>query len=78
MKSAEVKEFTTKFLIAFIPIFVAIDAIGKQNLSKVTFESTLDALDNIQNEATIAFNKTVKAYADTFAEAAGIILRESK
>src|SRR5665213_3052376 len=28
MKSGPVKEFTTKFLIAFIPIFVAIDAIG--------------------------------------------------
>lgn len=37
----------------------ALDAIGKQDLSKVTFESTLDALDNIQNEATIAVNKTV-------------------
>lgn len=28
MKSGEVKEFATKFVIAFIPIFVAIDAIG--------------------------------------------------
>ena len=28
MKSAAVREFVTKFLVAFIPIFVAIDAIG--------------------------------------------------
>lgn len=37
----------------------ALDAIGKQDLSKVTFESTLDAIDNIQNEATIAIDKAV-------------------
>jgi thimet oligopeptidase len=37
----------------------ALDIIGKQDLGKVTFESTVGALDNIQNEATIAINKTV-------------------
>jgi thimet oligopeptidase len=36
-----------------------LDAIGKQDLSKVTFESTVGAIDNLQNEATIAINKTV-------------------
>ena len=35
----------------------ALDAIGKQDLSKVTFESTVGALDNIQNDATIAIQK---------------------
>src|SRR4249919_837313 len=35
------------------------DAIGKQDLSKVTFESTVGAIDNLQNDATIAINKTV-------------------
>jgi thimet oligopeptidase len=37
----------------------ALDVIGKQDLGKVTFASTVGALDNIQNEATIAINKTV-------------------
>ncbi len=37
----------------------ALEAIGHQDLSKVTFESTLDALDNIQNEANIAASKAV-------------------
>ncbi len=37
----------------------ALGVIGKQDLSKVTFESTLGALDNIQNEATQAVSKTV-------------------
>ena len=36
-----------------------LDAIGKQDPGKVTFESTVGALDNLQNEATIAINKTV-------------------
>lgn len=35
----------------------ALDEIGTQDLSKVTFESTLDAIDNIQNEAAIAVSK---------------------
>ncbi|HEY2800108.1 MAG TPA: M3 family metallopeptidase [Chthoniobacterales bacterium] len=37
----------------------ALDAIGKQDLSKVTYDSTLGALDLMQNEAQIAINKTV-------------------
>jgi thimet oligopeptidase len=37
----------------------ALTVIGKQDLSKVTFQSTVGALDNIQNEATIASSKTV-------------------
>ena len=37
----------------------ALDIIGKQELSKATFQSTVGALDNIQNEAAIAINKTV-------------------
>ncbi|MGH8092042.1 MAG: M3 family metallopeptidase [Chthoniobacterales bacterium] len=37
----------------------ALGVIGQQDLSKVTFESTVDALDNVQNDATIAINKTV-------------------
>ena len=37
----------------------ALDVIGKQDLGQVSFESTVGALDNIQNEATIAINKTV-------------------
>jgi thimet oligopeptidase len=37
----------------------ALDAIGKQDLGKVTFESTVGALDNLQNDATIAIQKTV-------------------
>ncbi len=37
----------------------ALSIIGKQDLSKVTFASTLGALDNIQNEAQIAASKTV-------------------
>ena len=36
-----------------------LDAIGKQDLSKVTFESTVGALDDMQNESSIAINKTV-------------------
>ena len=36
-----------------------LDAIGKQDLGKVTFESTVGAIDNLQNDATIAINKTV-------------------
>jgi thimet oligopeptidase len=36
-----------------------LDAIGKQDLSKVSFESTVGALDNLQNEATIEIQKTV-------------------
>lgn len=36
-----------------------LDAIGKQDLSKVTFESTVRALDDIQNDATIEVQKTV-------------------
>src|SRR5689334_3173026 len=36
-----------------------LDAIGKQDLSKVTFGSTVGALDNIQNDATIEIQKTV-------------------
>ncbi len=37
----------------------ALDAIGKQDLSKVTLASTIDALDNVQNEAAIAIQQTV-------------------
>jgi thimet oligopeptidase len=37
----------------------ALDAIGKQDLGKVTFASTVGALDNIQNDAQIAIGKTV-------------------
>jgi oligopeptidase A len=37
----------------------ALDAIGKQDLAKVTFASTVGALDNIQNDAQIAVSKTV-------------------
>src|SRR5947207_2790232 len=37
----------------------ALDAIGKQDLGKVTFASTVVALDNIQNDAQIAVQKTV-------------------
>ena len=37
----------------------ALGVIGKQDLSKVTFASTVGALDDIQNDATIAINKTV-------------------
>ncbi len=37
----------------------ALDAIGKQDLSKVTLASTIGALDNVQNEAAIAIQKTV-------------------
>ena len=37
----------------------ALDAIGKQDLSKVTLASTIGALDDIQNEAAIAIQKTV-------------------
>ena len=36
-----------------------LDAIGKQDLTKVTFQSTVGAIDNLQNDATIAINKTV-------------------
>src|SRR5690349_2062402 len=36
-----------------------LDTIGKQDLSKITFESTVGALDNIQNDATIEIQKTV-------------------
>jgi len=36
-----------------------LDTIGKQDLGKVTFESTVGAIDNLQNDATIAINKTV-------------------
>jgi thimet oligopeptidase len=36
-----------------------LDAIGKQDLGKVTFGSTVGAIDNLQNDATIAINKTV-------------------
>jgi hypothetical protein len=36
-----------------------LDVIGKQDLGKVTFESTVGAIDNLQNDATIAINKTV-------------------
>jgi len=37
----------------------ALTVIGQQDLGKVTFQSTVGALDNIQNEATTAVNKTV-------------------
>ncbi|MGI8890583.1 MAG: M3 family metallopeptidase [Chthoniobacterales bacterium] len=37
----------------------ALDVIGKQDLSKVTFDSTIGALDRIKNEAGIAVSKTV-------------------
>lgn len=37
----------------------ALDAIGRQDLSKVTLASTIGALDDVQNEATIAAQKTV-------------------
>jgi thimet oligopeptidase len=37
----------------------ALGVIGKQDLSKVTFASTVGALDDVQNDATIAINKTV-------------------
>ena len=37
----------------------ALDAIGKQDLGKVAFQSTVEALDNIQNEAQTAISKTV-------------------
>ncbi len=37
----------------------ALDVVAKQDLSKVTFDSTVGALDKIQNEASQAINKTV-------------------
>ena len=37
----------------------ALDEIGRQDTAKVTFASTVGALDNLQNEAAIAINKTV-------------------
>ena len=37
----------------------ALGVIGKQDLSKATFASTVGALDDIQNDAAIAINKTV-------------------
>ncbi len=37
----------------------ALDAIGKQDLGKASLQSTVVALDNIQNEAQIAASKTV-------------------
>ncbi len=37
----------------------ALDVIGKQDLAKASFESTVLALDNIQNEAQIAVSKAV-------------------
>ncbi len=37
----------------------ALDTIGKQDLAKVTFDSTVGALDNIQNDAQIAISKTI-------------------
>ncbi|MDQ3197770.1 MAG: Zn-dependent oligopeptidase [Verrucomicrobiota bacterium] len=37
----------------------ALTVIGKQDLSKVTFESTVGALDNIQNDAGSTISKTV-------------------
>ncbi len=37
----------------------ALDTIGQQDLTKVTFESTVVALDNMQNDAIIANQKTV-------------------
>ena len=36
-----------------------LDTIGKQDLKKVTFQSTVGALDNLQNNAQIAVSKTV-------------------
>lgn len=36
-----------------------LDTIGKQDLSKVTFESTVGAIDNLQNDAQIAISKTI-------------------
>ncbi|MBA3960687.1 MAG: Zn-dependent oligopeptidase [Chthoniobacterales bacterium] len=36
-----------------------LDTIGKQDLSKVTFQSTVAALDDMQNDSAIAINKTV-------------------
>jgi len=36
-----------------------LDTIGKQDLGKVTFQSTVVALDNMQNEAQTAVQKTV-------------------
>jgi thimet oligopeptidase len=36
-----------------------LDTIGKQDLGKVTLESTIGALDHIQNDAQIAISKTV-------------------
>jgi thimet oligopeptidase len=35
-----------------------LDTIGKQDLGKVTFKSTVGAIDNLQNDAQIAFQKT--------------------
>ncbi len=37
----------------------ALDTIGKQDLAKVTFDSTVGALDNIQSDAQIAISKTI-------------------
>ena len=37
----------------------ALDAIGQQDLSKVTFKSTIVALDDLTYEATLAANKAV-------------------
>jgi len=37
----------------------ALDTIGKQDLAKVTFKSTVGALDDIQNDAQIAASKTI-------------------
>jgi thimet oligopeptidase len=37
----------------------ALDVIAKQDPGKVTFQSTVEALDNMQNEAQIAIQKTV-------------------
>nr|MBA3650276.1 hypothetical protein [Chthoniobacterales bacterium] len=37
----------------------ALDLIGKQDLGKASFQSTVVALDNIQNEAQIAVSKVV-------------------
>jgi thimet oligopeptidase len=45
--------------IAIAKANAALTVIGQQDLSKATFQGTVGALDNLQNEATIASNKTV-------------------
>ncbi len=45
--------------IAIAKANAALDALGRQDLSKVTLASTIGALDDVQNEAAIAIQKTV-------------------